>query len=135
MHMESPAVPKYSKEIVDLLMRIKKHLKVEHGTEVKLSDTRLLDKLAVFKAEDDQLLKGMLSYLMALAGPEWTRYYEKNQKKDKSSAVGDVVKKTMTFYRGAAVETEEKSDNASTSSDTIEERKPIRYYRGQPIYE
>lgn len=122
--MEAPENPSYNKEIVDLLLKIKRHLKTQGGTEVKVSDPRLLEKLAVVEMDGDTLLKSMVNYLMALAGDDWTRYLDFCQHQ------GSPGKKSSSSHllRGAA--REKNQDNVST---TNEKPKTVRYYRGQPI--
>ncbi len=105
----------YSKEMVDLLMRMKKHLRSKYGITIALADSNLLDKLVELRHMDDPLLQGMLGYLMALAGPEWSERLKAPREEDQESA--------STF-----------SEEEETSAPPAEEKKPIRYYRGQPIY-
>jgi len=57
-----------SKEMIDLAMKIKKHVRTKYDITVTLADPELLDKLIRLKNIDDPVLQGMLSYLMALAG-------------------------------------------------------------------
>jgi len=74
--MNAPKPPGLTQEILDMLIRIKKHLQSNHNIAVNLSDTELFQILASVPRQHDFLLNGMLTYLMALAGPEWARYLE-----------------------------------------------------------
>src|SRR5690606_13540668 len=69
--MDTLPNPHYSKEMVDLLIRIKKHLLANQDIAIRLSDPDLFDKLVKLHPKDDPLLQGMIQYLMVLAGPQW----------------------------------------------------------------
>ncbi len=100
----------YSKEMVDLLMRMKKHLRSKYGITIALADSNLLDKLVELRHLDDPLLQGMLGYLMALAGPEWSQRIQEPKNPG----------------------TDEPESPSQAPPEA--ERKPVRFYRGQPIY-
>ena len=63
---------KFNKEMVDLLSKVKKHLRDKHQMAISFADPDVLDKLVALRDLPDPLLQGMLRYLMAMAGPEWT---------------------------------------------------------------
>ena len=52
-----------SKDMVDLVTKIKKHVREKYGISLALADPELLDKLVKLKNIDDPMLQGMLSYL------------------------------------------------------------------------
>lgn len=159
--MDTLPNPHYSKEMVDLLMRIKKHLLAHQDMAIRLSDPALFDKLVKLHPRDDALLQGMLQYLMVLAGPEWSQLYANsdNQKGNHThTGTGEslgktLLKKSASLYRGLAAgqghdsgvrETPaQQAEPAPSSQDTAanpetgenKPRKPVRYYRGQPVPE
>ena len=135
-----------SKEMVDLVMKIKKHLRAEHDISVALADPDLLNKLVELKNVDDPVLQGMLSYLMALAGKEWNKRYQAQDTPPAEQPAPPAGKrKLFARYRSSNASSGEESENKSpaprekapapTEDGQNEERKPIRYYRGQPVYE
>lgn len=145
--METPPNPIYSKEMVDLLMRIKKHLLSHQGIAIRLSDPKLFDRLVQIHPKDDPLLHGMLQYLMALAGPEWSQIYGAGLSQGRpappqgaSETLGkSLLQKGASLYRGltAHPELEEKAPSAppppGPQGEEPKTAKPVRYYRGQPI--
>jgi|GEM_PF-1527731 len=153
--MDTPPNPIYSKEMVDLLMRIKKHLLTHQELAIRLSDPHLFDKLVELHPHDDPLLQGMLQYLMVLAGPEWSQIYSSGGVQGVSrphntsldSLGKSLLKKSASLYRGLAAgheheETpsvtphEPQADTPQAASDSEDKpRKPVRYYRGQPVPE
>ncbi len=153
--METPPNPIYTKEMVDLLMRIKKHLLSHQQVAIRLSDPSLFDKLVKIHPKDDPLLHGMLQYLMALGGPEWSQIYSQMEQggggpqggpsADKG-AMG-LLKRGASLYRGMIHSHGQESETASPTETAPDagtepanqpasgERKPVRYYRGQPVYD
>lgn len=111
-----------NKEMVDLLMRIKRHAKSGHGVSVNMSDKNLMEKLVSMATIDDDLLQGMLQYFMVLAGGSWSKRYDR--------ARGTEVSHMETFARRVkeAVVTAPPAVPAAGSG------RKVRYYRGQPIY-
>lgn len=152
--MDTPPNPIYSKEMVDLLMRIKKHLISHQEIAIRLSDPRLFDKLVELHPEDDPLLQGMLQYLMVLAGPEWSQIYSnggvqggsRTQNVAHDSFGKSLLKKSASLYRGLAAGHEHdaghserpqgyppETDTSAAGASEEKPRKPVRYYRGQPV--
>ena len=146
-----------NKEMVDLVMKIKKYLREKYDIAIALADPELLDKLVKLKNMDDPVLQGMLSYLMALAGSEWSDRFEAEDSISSAPEPGAEKKKLFGRYRGKSVSTrgEEKSlksaaekhaetryrgqrpheEDKQGEEEPQKERKPLRYYRGQPIYD
>jgi len=120
-----------NKEMVDLLMRVKRHAKAHHNITVNMSDRDLMVKLMDMAAIKDDLLQGMLQYLMVLAGGDWsTRYNREVSGKPKESSVMEFahkVKESILKDTGAL-------SSAVISSPAEEASAKVRYYRGQPIY-
>lgn len=136
--METPPNPIYTKEMVDLLMRVKKHLLSHQQVSIRLSDPLLFDKLVRMHVKDDALLQGMLQYLMALAGPEWSQLYASG---DAGRAGRSAEQGARGFFRRGAAFLSGHGEYApppapdSGPALPTSERKPVRYYRGQPIYD
>jgi hypothetical protein len=138
------ATNELSKEMVDLVMKVKRHLRDNYEITIALADPQLFDKLIALKNVDDTLLQGMLRYLMALAGPEWTAKYEGLAAAPEAiPAANDSksIKKFFSFYRGKPIPA---ADGEKTGSEPATEegdgdraatKTPVRYYRGQPIYD
>ena len=146
-----------NKETVDLVMKIKKHLRDKYDMSIALADPELLDKLVKLKNMDDAVLQGMLSYLMALAGPEWTARFNGENATPSPPEPGAEKKRIFGLYRGKSTSTKEGAKSGKTDqerrAETLyrgkhrgesekpadeppkKERKPVRYYRGQPIYD
>lgn len=153
--METPPNPIYTKEMVDLLIRVKKHLLNHQQVAIRLSDPTLFDKLVMIHPKDDPLLLGMIQYLMALGGPEWTQIYASQGAAGAASSSGagsaehgarGLLKRGASLYRGMVngYHQDEPPADATVASyatqpaaepETGEERKPVRYYRGQPVYD
>lgn len=148
-----------NKEMVDLATKIKKHLRDKYDITVSLADPMLMDKLVELRNLDDTLLQGMLRYLMALAGDEWVKQYS-GASPEAPPPVNDSkgLKRLFEVYRGKALRDpaeEELGDPESRkkkAADAMyrgnhpgedseaeekppEKKKPVRYYRGQPIYD
>ena len=150
--METPPNPIYTKEMVDLLMRIKKHLSSQQELAIRLSDPHLFDKLVALHPNDDPLLQGMLQYLMVLAGPEWTQIYNNGGAQSgfrpnntQDSFGKSLMKKSVSLYRELAAaghehqtgqgEHPQADTQSATGASEDKPRKPVRYYRGQPVPE
>lgn len=138
--MDAPPTPRYSKEMVDLLIRIKKHLAAQGRTTIKLSDPGLLETLAAIDQDDDPLLNGMLTYLMALAGPEWNRYYEQSKagdipRGDRGPLLDKLTNRRTpaASYRGSALAKKDAKISPGQSPGSPDSPKKTRYYRGQPV--
>jgi hypothetical protein len=153
--METPPNPIYTKEMVDLLIRVKKHLLNHQQVAIRLSDPSLFDKLVKIHPKDDPLLLGMIQYLMALGGPEWTQIYNSQgaagDAPGQSTASADhgargLLKRGASLYRGminghhhdgpaSADVGERPAPPPPAEPEATEQRKPVRYYRGQPVYD
>ncbi|MGD9662838.1 MAG: hypothetical protein AB7U63_16375 [Porticoccaceae bacterium] len=119
-----------NKEMVDLLMRVKRHAKAHHNITLNMSDRDLMVKLVDMAAIKDDLLQGMLQYFMVLAGGDWSaRYGRAAHTKPKESSVLEFAQKVKdsllkdTGGLSSAV-------MAQPAADSVK----VRYYRGQPIY-
>ncbi|MGD9662970.1 MAG: hypothetical protein AB7U63_17065 [Porticoccaceae bacterium] len=139
------ATTEFTKEMVDLLTKIKKHLRDKYDISIAFADPLLLDKLAELRDIKDPLLQGMIRYLMALAGGDWPTKYEgtRNQEQPQPPKIEPALKgakKLFGLYRGhsgdlSKTDAESGSEDAATESPEPEKKKPTRYYRGQPIYD
>ena len=143
-----------NKEMVDLAIRIKKHLRDHYQISIALADPDLLDKLMKLRNADDPVLQGMLSYLMALAGPGWNARFKAAESSPAIEA-GAERKRLFGLYRGKSIAGREDGTPRKTAEEKQAEtryrghqpaaeeepkeprqdRKPVRYYRGQPIYD
>ncbi|HEY8386316.1 MAG TPA: hypothetical protein VIK82_08875 [Porticoccaceae bacterium] len=143
--MEPLPNPIYTKEMVDLLMRVKKHLHSHQQVSIRLSDPALFDKLVKMHSRDDPLLESMLQYLMALAGPDWSQRYASTRAggggqgavQDSKPGGKGLFRLRETFF---AERSEVRSQPPPPPDPVVTvaeagERKPVRYYRGQPVYD
>jgi len=125
------AITKLNKEMVDLLTKVKKHLREKHQISISLADPDVLDKLVELRGLPDALLQGMLYYLMALAGPEWSAKINRPPATGTAPASAEEHREKKLFsFRQSNTET---AAPAQETADT--QKKPVRYYRGQPIYD
>lgn len=141
------ATVEFSKEMVDLLTKIKKHLREKSQISISLADPQVLDKLVELRTINDPLLQGMIRYLMALAGQDWPAKYEGTwiPPEAPSHGAGEAgIKKLFNRYLNHPVQVEQDKqadtstpEGSSWASDAPQppERKPVRYYRGQPVYD
>lgn len=126
-----------TKEMVDLLMRIKKHLKVHHHYSLNLSDDNVMTGLLELASVKDDLLQGMIQYLMALAGREWSDRYL-------SAATGKGSSPSTLRAFTSRLKERMLADTGMNKASLHEEAPPVglaetatravRYYRGQPVY-
>ena len=118
-----------SKEMVDLLMRIKRHAKAHHGVSISMSDDELMGKMLAMATIKDDLLQGMLHYFMVLAGGNWADRYARAAGA-KSGSVQDFARKVkdsiLKDVGGVAA--------AQTAGPAEASGTKVRYYRGQPVY-
>ena len=122
-----------NKEMVDLLMRMKKHLKIHHQVALNLSDRNLLDGLLKLATVEDDILQGMMRYLMALAGGDWNdRYLAAAGKTAAPSLSKTLVGKLKAKKRPSKAEVQ--VDTVHTVNAAMAAERPVRYYRGQPVY-
>lgn len=142
-----------TKEMVDLIMKIKKHLKSEYQITIALADPELLGKLVKLKNMDDRVLQGMLTFLMALAGPEWSARFSQQNEPPAPSEPSAEKKRLFGFYRGKPSSTSDDihghkseaakhdetlyrgshlGDETAPQEEPVKPR-PVRYYRGQPV--
>lgn len=112
-----------SKEMVELLMKIKKHLKTNHGQSISMSDSNVMNKLLDLVSLQDAMLQSMIQYFMVLAGPEWSKAY------DKRLGSGMAKESSIKNFAGKV-----KDALASEPPANDDRGAPVRYYRGQPIY-
>jgi len=142
----SMATTEFTKEMVDLLTKIKKDLREKYDISIAFADPLLLDKLAELRNLKDPLLQSMIRYLMALAGGGWTAKYEGTvvEEPPQPTRIEPTLKgakKLFGLYRGHSGEISKintDSDNevpAAMETAAPEKKKPTRYYRGQPIYD
>jgi len=124
-----------NKEIVDLLSKVKKHLRDKHQVAISLADPEVLNKLVALRELPDPLFQGMLHYLMALIGPEWSAKISSSPSTEtvQSNSVSTTAKKFFSSYRGATVAATHDSQQNPPAGEA--KKKPVRYYRGQPIYD
>ncbi|MCK9505486.1 MAG: hypothetical protein M0Q95_15055 [Porticoccaceae bacterium] len=118
-----------NKEMVDLLMRVKRHTKANHNITLNMSDRDLMVKLVDMAAIKDDLLQGMLQYFMVLAGGDWSaRYGRAANSKAKENSVMEFAQKVKDSLL---------KDSGTLSSAVMAQPTPasakVRYYRGQPI--
>lgn len=112
-----------SKEMVELLMKIKKHLKTNHGRSISMSDNDVMNKLLDLVSLQDSLLLSMVQYFMVLAGPEWSKAY------DRRAGAASGKESSLKSFAGKV-----KEALAAEAAVDPEKGAPVRYYRGQPIY-
>lgn len=121
------ATVEFTKEMVDLLTKIKKHLRDKYGIAVSLADPQVLERLLEIRHINDQLLQGMIRYLMALSGGDWPARYENRttpEPEPKPPVPGvKPAKKAFGFYRGSNVAPKEESGDKPSE----EKKKPVRY--------
>ena len=121
-----------NKEMVDLLMRMKKHLKAHHQVSLNMSDPDVMTNLLKLATVKDDVLQGMMQYLMALAGGDWNRRYLVAANKAKSGAAG---KGFAERFRDKMLEgTSADASVASAATPPPGQAAKVRYYRGQPVY-
>ena len=118
-----------NKEMVDLLMRIKKHLKSRHGISLNLSDPHLMTGLLELATVSDQVLQGMIRYLMALAGDNWNRRYLAAAKRVQPRSVEKSLAETLRdrVLEGTAAD-------PAIAAPASPQGARVRYYRGQPVH-
>lgn len=134
-----------TKEMVDLIAKIKKHLRDKYQISIALADPLLMDKLVELRTIEDPLLQGMLRYLMALAGGDWSAKFDgrTEQPEEEKSPIEPAMsqaKKLFGRYRGHSGDMPVKAPGTSEASGEAvaadsAPKKPVRYYRGQPISE
>lgn len=118
-----------SKEMVDLLMRIKRHAKTHQGVTINMSDRDVMNTLMELAPVKDDLLQGMVQYFMVLAGGDWKKRYDRasglSSRTDAIAAFASKVKDSLL-------------KDVNLSSDIVapvaESSATVRYYRGQPVY-
>jgi hypothetical protein len=118
-----------NKEMVDLLMRIKRHAKARHGVTVNMSDREVMLRLLEMAGIDDSVLQGMLRQLMALAGADWSQRYAR--------ALGAGSGENSSLQGFARKVKESLLKDMGGDSDALAiapEGGAVRYYRGQPIH-
>lgn len=123
-----------NKEMVDLLMRIKRHAKASYGISISMSDRDLMIKLLEMGSLKDDLLQGMLQYFMALAGGDWaSRYARVAQLPSKAGSVQVFAQKVKDSLLKDVVAAADGAAPAVPAGHSGEQGK-VRYYRGQPVY-
>lgn len=116
-----------SKEMVELLMKIKKHLKANHGQSISMSDSNVMNRLLDLASVQDPMLQSMVQYFMVLAGSDWSKAYEKRA--GIASSKGSSLKSFAGKVKEALA-----SEAAANADEFGVGKRPVRYYRGQPIY-
>ena len=127
-----------NKEMVDLLLKLKKHLKVHHQIALSMSDDNVMERLLALATVKDDVLQGMVQYLMALAGGDWHRRYMAATQGEQPAAspvksAGEKFRDRLladTALGGGA----RSRQPAPPADDAPEGGRIVRYYRGQPIY-
>ena len=126
--------------MVDLLMRIKKHLKFNNHYSLNLSDDNVMTGLLELSSVKDDLLQGMIQYLMALAGREWSdRYLSATRKGSPPSSIKAFASKVKEKMM-ADISFSTTATKAPASLESAPARmagtatRVVGYYRGQPVY-
>jgi hypothetical protein len=113
-----------NKEMVDLLMKIKRHLKSAHNISISMSDRNLMVGLLELANLEDDLFQGMLQYLMVLAGGDWNQRYTNmsgSRKRASRPSIANKVKESIL------------SHDVKAKVAPVPQGAKVRYYRGQPI--
>lgn len=132
------ATVEFSKEMVDLLTKVKRHLRDKYQISISLADPQVLERLLEVRHINDPLLQGMIRYLMALAGGDWSRRHEgKGSGAEPNPPLPGVkqAKKMFGLYRGSTVDATGQSPADGGQLPPADRKKPVRYYRGQPVYD
>lgn len=124
-----------NKEMVDLLLRLKKHLKTRYQTALSMSDNNLMEQLLKFAKVKDENLQEMMQNLMEMAGDEWIARYLEAAHGIKPSP----SKKSLTgilrdrFLSDTAIKSANYPLEANLDSESEFQGKD-RLYRGRPVY-
>ncbi|BCE03202.1 hypothetical protein [Marinicellulosiphila megalodicopiae] len=114
----------YSKSMIELVMQIRKWMPSDLKPEVKLANPDLFQILANHYHDNPQIIvQALIKELFSLAGENWNDLLVSTEIMAPQS--------TMRVYRGQ-ISIEPKSDQGLLSDDAA--KKPVRYYRGAPIY-
>ena len=132
------ATVQFNKEMVDLLTKVKRHLRDNYQITISLADPQVLERLLEVRHIDDPLLQGMIRYLMALAGGDWPGRYEvQGGQGDPAAPLAGKKQAGRRFarYRGSPTEATESATESGQRPAPERSGKPVRYYRGQPVYD
>lgn len=115
----------YTKPMVDLVYEIRRRVDATMKPSVKMANPDVLKELAIYHQHtNDTITKALIKELLFMAGAEWAAMLlaPVESEETKEAPPRQVVK----VYRGQTI-------LQAAQDSTLEEEKPVRMYRGNPI--